>query len=298
MSPSPYIFIVSHFADNRLFPFDTDLITESLYWPAIVFYDFSAFISVLLGVTRCACVAMPSQFKSVFTKARKMKLILASFVPPFSLRIPILSVNRVARRTDPDTNVSYVYLAKHNRKAMTRINDVLNRNVLLYINFIIIITCVCVLSFKLRQSSAIRRSHSSTSATNSKQAMKKPDNHGMSSKDMRVIKSVVLVCIIFITSEILFLVYSTARLINPEFDVFAKLHNLFVMSSTISLSCSYLNASVNIFVYYNVNSKYKLLCLSMLRKIKQSNQGKLTYLNTKYSLFTFTVFATNLSDYC
>ncbi|GFO43074.1 chemosensory receptor b [Plakobranchus ocellatus] len=274
MSPSSYAFIFVHFADIRLLPFDVNFITELLYWPAMVFYDFSAFISVWLGVTRCACVAMPLQFKSVFTKARTVKLVLASFILAFSLRIPILSVYRVARRTDPDTNVSYVYVAKHNREAMTRINDVLNRNSLLYVNFIIMITCVCVLVFKLHQASTIRRSHSSTPAPKSEQASEKPDNQGMSSKDVRVIKSVVLVCSIFIMSQAPFLIYSTARLINPEFDIFAKLHNLFVMSSIISLSCSYLNASVNIFVYYNFNSKYKSVCLSMLRKIKQSNQGK------------------------
>ncbi|GFO45789.1 chemosensory receptor a [Plakobranchus ocellatus] len=268
MSSSPYVFIVSHFADHRLFPFDTNLITELLYWPAMVFYDFSALISVWLGVTRCACVAMPLKFKSVFTKTRTVKLVLASFVLALSLRIPILSVYRIARRTDPDTNVSYVYLAKHNRKAMTRINDVLNRNSLQYIYFIIMITCVCVLSFKLHQASAIRRSHSSTPAPQSEQASEKPDNQGMSSKDVRVIKSVVMVCSIFITSQAPFLIYSTVRLINPEFDVFAKLNNLFVMSSTISRTCSYLNASVNIFVYYNFNSKYKSVCLSMFRKRK------------------------------
>ncbi|GFO43014.1 hypothetical protein PoB_006951900 [Plakobranchus ocellatus] len=119
---------------------------------------------------------MPLQFKLVFTKARTVKLVLASFVLALSLRIPILSVYRVARRTDPDTNVSYVYVAKHNREAMTRINDVLNRNSLLYINFNIMIACVCILSFKPHQASATRRAHSSTPATNSEQASEKPDN--------------------------------------------------------------------------------------------------------------------------
>ncbi|GFO40291.1 chemosensory receptor b [Plakobranchus ocellatus] len=167
---------------------------------------------------------------------------------------------------DPDTNVSYMYVAKHNKKAMTRINDVLNRNSVLYINFIIMITCVCVLSFKLRQASAIRRSHSSTPAPKSEQASEKADSQGMSSKDVRVIKSVVLVCSIFIMSQAPFLIYSTARLINPEFDVFARLHYLFEMSAAISLTCSYLNATVNIFVYYNCNRKYKSVFLSMLGK--------------------------------
>ena len=38
------------------------------YWPAMTFYDYSSYISVFLGVTRCACVVKPLHFKSVFTR--------------------------------------------------------------------------------------------------------------------------------------------------------------------------------------------------------------------------------------
>ncbi|GFO08173.1 hypothetical protein PoB_003467800 [Plakobranchus ocellatus] len=70
----------------------------------------------------------------------------------------------------------------------------------------------------------MRRSHSSAPATNSAQALEKPDNQGMSSEDVRMIKSVVLVCSIFISSQAPFLMYSTARLIYPEFDAETKFH--------------------------------------------------------------------------
>ncbi|GFO05280.1 chemosensory receptor a [Plakobranchus ocellatus] len=269
MTPTVCSYIMLIFAPYWPWPTHIIIGIELLYWPAITCYDFSAFLSVWLGVTRCACVAMPLQFKSIFTRSRTVKLVLASFLLAVSLRIPIMTVNRLVWRTDPNTNISYAYMEKPNRKAMTQINDILNRNSILYINFIIMITCVSILSFKLHQASRIRKSYTSTSA--SQQASEKPDRQGLSAKDLHVIRSVVLVGSIFIMSQAPFLLFSTARLISDSFDINHANRNrlLFFTFSIVSLTCSYLNASVNIFVYYNYNSKYKSELSFMLKKFKK-----------------------------
>ncbi|GFN82686.1 chemosensory receptor a [Plakobranchus ocellatus] len=190
MTPKVCSFIIFRYSPDWPWPFDINICMELFYWPAITCYDFSAFMSVWLGVTRCACVAMPLQFKSVFTKARTVKLIVASLVVAVSLRMPIISVYRVEWRTNSNTNTSFAVLAKYNRAVMTRINDILNRNSILYINFIIMIACVSVLSVKLYQASRIRRSCISAHAT--QQSSEKSNHQGRSSRDLHVIQSVVL----------------------------------------------------------------------------------------------------------
>ncbi|GFO34218.1 chemosensory receptor a [Plakobranchus ocellatus] len=252
--------IIVDFAPNFQWSFDPEFLGALFYWPAATAYDFSSYLSVALGVTRCACVAMPLQFKSIFTKTRTIKLIVALFVLTLALRAPVLSIHRVAWKIDLQTNLSYPYLAAYNVKQMVRINDVLNRNSLPWINFIIMITCVGVLSFKLSQASRVRKSYTSKSSTQSE----KSKNQGLSPKDLHVIQSVVLVCAIFLVSQLPFLAYSTVRLINPEFDRWARLHYLFTIWSLISHTCAHLNASVNILVYYNFNRKYKSVLLYML----------------------------------
>ena len=82
------------------------------YWPAVTVYDISAFISVSLGVVRCACVAMPLKFKLVFTKSKTAKWVLFLVVLAVGLRIPVLLVWKLAYHTDPTTNVSTVYLGE------------------------------------------------------------------------------------------------------------------------------------------------------------------------------------------
>ncbi|GFN95993.1 chemosensory receptor a [Plakobranchus ocellatus] len=268
ISPTACTFIILHFVPDWPWPFHFGIGLELLYWPAITCYDCSAFLSVWLGITRCACVAMPLRFKSVFTKTRTVKIVIASFLLAVSLRIPIISVYRVAWRTDHNTNSSYAYMTKLNREAMTRVNDILNRNSILYINFIIMITCVSILSFQLYRASRIRRSFTSASAA--QQESEKPDNQGLSTRDLHVLQSVVVVCSIFIMSQAPFLMYSTARLINQELDIGTRYRFLFSMFTITSLTCSNLNASVNIFVYFRYNSKYRVQFKSMFKSLKRN----------------------------
>ncbi|GFR82500.1 chemosensory receptor A [Elysia marginata] len=260
ITPTPCTKIILRFARSWSWPFPLDFTYLLLYWPAFTAYDLSAFISVSLGVMRCACVAMPLKFKLVFTRRRTILTVLALFVLAVSLRIPVLSIFRVAWRTDAATNVTTAYLAAVNRVAMSRINDVMNRGLVVWINYAIMVSCVALLSFKLFQASKIRRSCSSKSDSTSK----KTAGDGLSSKDLQVIKSVVIVCAIFIFSQLPFLLYSTARLINPELTSTSRMRRLFSFFSHVSLTCSYLNASINIFVYYNYNSKYRSVLISLL----------------------------------
>ena len=238
-----------------------------LYWSAYTAYDLSAFISVSLGVMRCACVAMPLKFKLVFTKSRTIKWVLFLVVLTVSLRIPVLTIFRIAWRTDPSTNLTTAYLKDVNTLYMSRINDVLNRGLVIWINYLTMLTCVSVLSFKLYEASKIRQSCVAKGPQHAHQESDKPSAQGLSLKDLQVVRSVVLVCSIFIMSQLPFLLLSTVRLINPEFDQSKGLDALFGMFGQISFTCSYLNASLNIFVYYNYNSKYRsVFCSMILRK--------------------------------
>ena len=269
ISPSMCGYAILSLASSHPWPFDRFILFFLFYWPASTAYDLSAFIAVSLGVMRCACVAMPLKFKLVFTRSRTIKWVMFLVVLAVSLRLPVLTIHRISWRRDPQTNLSSPYLKAVNTAYMSRINDVLNRGIVIYILYITMVTCVVVLSFKLYQASKIRRSCTTRPTETSDQASDKPVVQGLTSKDVQVVKSVVLVCTIFILSQLTFLTTSTARLIRPSFDEGQQLVFLFGIFIQISLTCSYLNASINIFVYYNYNSKYRSVLLSML-SVKQS----------------------------
>ncbi|GFS07857.1 chemosensory receptor C [Elysia marginata] len=188
------------------------------YWPAYNVYDLSTYITVSLGVMRCACVAMPLKFKLVFTKARTIRWVLFLVVLAVSLRIPVLSIHRISWRTDPETNISSPYLLAVNNRQMSRINDVLNRGVVIYSTYITMVTCMCILTFKLYQASKMRRSCKAAATQSSDKTTDGPVDQGLSSRDLKVVKSVALVCTIFVLLQLAFVLKSATRLVVPEFD--------------------------------------------------------------------------------
>ena len=264
ITPSVCGYVIEGHMRPSPWSFDKHLIMHLVYWPAFTAYDLSAFISVSLGVMRCACVATPLKFKLVFTKSRTVKWIIFLVILAVSLRLPVLSVFRITWRTDPVTNVSAPHLATVNRDYMLRINDILNRGFLIWFNYLTMISCVIVLSYKLFQASKIRESCAVKVQRSLDSAAGKGTSQSMSVKDLQVVKSVVLVCSIFIMSQLPFVVLSSARLLNQEIDEGKGLHFLFAIFSLINNTCAYLNASINIFVYYNYNSRYRSVLRSIL----------------------------------
>ncbi|GFR99622.1 chemosensory receptor C [Elysia marginata] len=259
-------FLLSALVKPDPWPFHYRLLFFTVHWPAITVYDNSVYISVSLGVMRCACVAMPLKFKLVFTKSRTIKWLMFLIVAAVLLRLPVLTINRIAWRKDPVTNASTVILASKNQVSMSLIMDILNRITIVYITYVIMIGCVLILSYKLYQASKIRKNCATTKGAYpaDKTESEKAAVQGLSSRDIQVVKSVVLVCSIFIIAQMPQVIISTTRLIHPEVDYGKRYHFLFSIFNQIIYTCGYLNASVNIFVYYNCNTKYRAMLRSLL----------------------------------
>ena len=268
MTPRLATVLIRIFVPNWDWKFDFTITAHLFYWPAVTMYDFSAYLSVFLGITRCACVALPLHFKSMFTKSRTVICVVALFISTVLLRIPVLTIHSIGIKLNPLTNHSYAFLVKHGSPTKVLVNDTLIRTSLPWVAFIIMVACVIILSVKLVEASKVRQpTTSASSETNEKpddRGQQSSSKHKMSARETHVVQSVVLVCVIFILSQLPFLLYSTARLIHPEFDVGKKFQYLLGISSQMSLTCSFLNASVNIFIYFNYNSKYRSIVESMI----------------------------------
>ena len=260
ITPTVSTIILFHFDPSWVWAVDPTIIHTLFYWPAFTFYDYSSYISVFLGVTRCSCVAMPLHFKSTFTKRRTVVGIVCLFCLAVLFHLPVLTIFSIGWRNDPVKNVSIPVLVVSGRQTMVKINDLVNRNTLPWISFITMISCVALLCFKLLQASKIR----SLPASGDRAAAKTDHDNKLSPKDVHVVQSVVLVCSIFIIAQLPALLYSTVRVVNPDFDAEGRLDRLFGIFAYTSLTCSLLNATVNIFVYYNYNSKYRSVFRSFL----------------------------------
>ncbi|GFR69619.1 chemosensory receptor A [Elysia marginata] len=204
---------------------------------------------------------MPLKFKLVFTKSRTLKWLACLVVLAVTLRIPVLMVNRIAWRTHPVTNKTSPYLAIVNKDYWYKIGDILNRVFVINVTYVTMVACVLILSFKLYQSSKARHSLSVKTPQSTGQSSDTPGAPTLTSRDLQVIKSVTLICTIFVVAQLPYVVSALVRLLSPENDGRVLLLLMFI---SINGTCSYLNASVNIFVYYNYNAKYRSMFRSLL----------------------------------
>ncbi|GFS02335.1 chemosensory receptor B [Elysia marginata] len=264
IAPTACAYVIYTLAKPASWTFDTLNLFLILYWPAYTVYDLSNYIAVTLGVMRCACVAMPLKFKLVFTKARTYWWLFFLVAVAIALRIPVLTVHRISYRTDPETNISSAYLESVNIDSMYQILDIMNRGIVINLSYTIMVACVAILSFKLYQASKVRKSY----VAEKHQTSDKPGVEGLSPKELQAVKSVVLVCSIFVIFQLPFVLTAAARLSNPQIGLMKNLDYLFGIFRNVNVTCAYLNASINIFVYYNYNSKYRSVLCTWLR-VKQ-----------------------------
>ena len=270
---------------KHYWPFGRTILYLVFFWPAHVFYDYSSFISVFLSLVRCACVARPLRFKSMFTTSRTVKILVLLFLVALTFRVPVLTIFRLGWTVNPLTNSTYISMqGAGNFREMYKINDILNRNFVSWTAYITVITCVIILVTKLQAASKFRRSLTSmthvgstetddatgqidqTKAGNKPLGKDEKSSNNLSAKDLQVIQSVTLICVIFILSQLPFQIMSTIRLLDPEFGEGGKKKFAFGFNSHISETFGYLNSSVNIFVHYYFNTRYRQTLLSFFLK--------------------------------
>ena len=274
--------------------FDPMIFLVCTLWYGQIFFDYSCFISVYLAAVRCGCVVMPLKFKTTFTRKTTVRVLIAMFLAAVGLRAPQLYANNLDWTGRPGTNTTFVICAssEHNQLIL-KVNDIVNRNIISWIAYISITVCLVTLISKLRSSSRFR--HSASQGLNRTRAGEtdedlstgQPEFTGthqqnintvrpsqelgetdkgsrqekssvkMSTKETRLIQSVILISVIFLLSQLPFQVYSTIRLFTPQFTADASQRYRFGLASQISRTCSLLNCSVNIFVYLTYNNKYR-----------------------------------------
>ncbi|GFR79193.1 chemosensory receptor A [Elysia marginata] len=264
ISPTMCGFVVEALVRPRPWPFDNRILFFLLYWPAFTVSDISTFISVSLGVMRCACVAMPLKFKLVFTRPRTIKWLFVLLVLAVLLRVPVLTIHRIGWRKNPITNITMPYLAAVNKASMSKFLDILNRGVVIFIAYITMVACVVILTSKLYQAAKLRQICTVKGDQPIDKTSGKPAIQGLSSRDMQVVKSVILVCTVFIIAQLPQVIISASRLVNGQVSEQQQFHYLFAIIHQINITCCYLNASVNIFVYYNYKSRYRSMFQSLL----------------------------------
>ncbi|CAG5121682.1 unnamed protein product [Candidula unifasciata] len=228
-------------------------------WWYNMFYDVTILLTVFNAVQKCACVAIPLTFKSIFTTSRSIKVTVVIYSAAVIYYVPIFASPGTWTRFDYSRNWTrlYNYYYPQNKLAFTVVH-IFSRIILPLVSQVIVIFCMIVLIYKLREAQRNRRSMGSgTELPANTYNRISQQSHKNTAREIRAIQTVTLVSAIFVVCNMPDILITFTNKFYPAFGDAMKYEGAFKMCSAIQDVFAVINSAVNIFVYLKYNSKYR-----------------------------------------
>ncbi|XP_005110143.1 uncharacterized protein LOC101864341 [Aplysia californica] len=258
------LFIVNPLLDFRIGtspPLVYTLYVQVLYSFQMT-YKMSTFFTVYLTVQKCCCVALPLKFKFIFTIKKVLATLLVLTLVCFACYAPLFLSIGFRWAFIPRLNKTVV-IPNYSPYRQTIV-------IILYplvlaadptISQVVVISCLFVLTGKLKQATKFRMS---SELPGSKEPSKGAQ---LSGKELRAVQSVVVVAAMFVVCNLPSVLIMYASYVEPEFNDFRQLGEIYSLVGLVRISLLLLCSSLNIFVYITYNSSYRQQVAALWRKL-------------------------------
>ncbi|GFO48573.1 peptide receptor gpcr [Plakobranchus ocellatus] len=214
---------------------------------------YGSWITALISTERCLCIVYPMKVKSIFTVRRISILLVIVLIVQLSTIIPHYATMQLTYIQSPVTNrTELAFTWTEYSIYVESITLFASFTLPSLICFSIVVVCTTFLVIKLNQSARWRQSTSNVAG--SKQDGTRP----ISSKETRVVHTVVLICAIYIFCFAPNVFTITAMAVYPNFhqrDPY--LGNLVSVCFSVAYPCQSISSAINIFVYIRMSTKYR-----------------------------------------
>lgn len=224
-----------------------------------IFSVTSVLITTFLAIQRCLCVVLPFQVKSVFTRFRTFCFVAIIFT--FSLICHTLYIfpHRIREFHSHKHNATQLewYLIPDSDQFVFPMAVLIG----VAMNFgcqAVVLVSLVVMGIGLRRSLRFRKSVTIDARTNETKTKETP-------KEIQALIQVSIVSGIFFTMNLPYIGFGITNLLVEDFGLglaWRNFHRMFHNIMTMSELC---NASVNFFVYFKCNSKFRA-CFSLTQK--------------------------------
>ncbi|BFZ09730.1 hypothetical protein BsWGS_12769 [Bradybaena similaris] len=230
--------------------------------------------TTFLAVARCMCVAKPLHFKNWFTTNRTLRFTISFAVIAVVSFTPFMANMGLVAKFDVKKNITRQMLWLSSQRESIKVGTWLVVSLILpSVTQFIVVVCVLIMANSLRASAKFRQSaallsNNVTSTSDHKQNAALSSTASVSTdklagKDVRVVQQVVLISLVFIICNTPKMVLSVTALSLPEFTIGKRYHYLYLVINMIRQQFDMFNASVNTFIYYRYNTKFRLMMLSL-----------------------------------
>lgn len=228
-------------------------------WWYVMFYDATIILTVFSAVQKCACVAMPLTFKSIFTTSRSVIITVVIYTIVFIYYLPIFTSPGTWTKFDYSRNWTrlYNYYYPQNTLAYSVVH-MFSRVVLPFVSQVIVLLCMIVLIYKLIEAQRNRRNMGiGMEASGSINNQLSQQSYKNNSREIRAIQTITLVSAIFVVCNMPDILITFTSKFFPEFGDTRKYEGAYKLCSAIQDVFGVTNSAVNIFVYLKYNSRYR-----------------------------------------
>ncbi|GFO13504.1 chemosensory receptor a [Plakobranchus ocellatus] len=220
-----------------------------------IFNLITILLTIYLAVARCLCVMYPLKFRNIITVRKTLLVSTIFFLTSLGIRLPLITHSGILLKFDPRINATRYRLWVHpNRET---IKDVLWISVDSPVCVGAQVTLSVCIVFMVKVLRAAVKFRLKASVTNNSKLDSNKSNEKLSTKETRIVKQLVLVSTIFIICNTPKILTFLAATIEPGFDLGGRYQNFYQVSVSATVLFDTLNSSVNMFVYYFYNSKFK-----------------------------------------
>ncbi|CAL1541415.1 unnamed protein product, partial [Lymnaea stagnalis] len=217
-------------------------------WPHTCFTKVTSWITAFIMFERCLCIATPLKVKTVVTTARVKLCLVAIFVLVFAGVVPTYATHSLGWKFYPAYNRTLLGLIRsENAIHITYISNMLNIPVSSLSSFGVAFVCTVIITIELNKKTKWRKEAACDKGGNLK---------NFSRNDRRAVKMVTIVAAIFLISVTPSITILIITVFEIEFSLTGKYRSLFYVCYSITFIFEGINSSVNILVYYSMNSRY------------------------------------------
>ncbi|KAH9514382.1 hypothetical protein Btru_025063 [Bulinus truncatus] len=228
-------------------------------WPVGCANRITMFITGYITAERCLCIAAPLKIQRIVTPFRTMVILVTIDVCNVLALVPEYVSVYYDWNFYPARNKTLLGLAfRVGAAGETQFVTFTLHAVLMTLALTFVAISTAVLVFQLKAKSRWRRENTRDS----------DQQKSISNRDRKTVKLVILVATVMVACYAPAVVLSLLSSLWPDFSFTGSLSDLFRSCWSLVYIFSVVNASVNIFIYYSMSSRYKEGLDRLLNRIK------------------------------
>ncbi|CAG5128205.1 unnamed protein product [Candidula unifasciata] len=222
-------------------------------------YRTASFINAFITLERCLCIALPLKVKDIITPQRTMMINAFIFIFMIAIFSPFYYVNRLEWRLHLPKNKTLLTLVFTEDKVFVEtITFPIHSVAMSVLALVCVVVCTIILIIKLNKKSKWRQENATSNSTTLDTS---------SRKEQKVVKMVTSISVVFIVCYTPSTVTFVMMTCYPEFSLTGKFMNTWYVVWSLTVLLETINSSINIFIYFNMSSKFKAVILSMCPKL-------------------------------